>query len=272
MFFFGKTDIGLRRGSNQDSFFAGGLYRNAALCVVCDGMGGANGGNIASKLAVDVFEKTMITALAKLVPTGAAAEKTELNPSAADFGILLREAAEAANSVVYARANANSELRGMGTTLVAALVINKKLFAINIGDSRLYIATEKSASQGTITQFTRDHSYVQYLVDIGKLTPEEAIGNPIRNIITRSVGNEPEVEGDIYTADLSDYGHGYLLLCSDGLTNFMTVEQISAVLFDGISYDETKPEEILRNKATQLVDGANENGGGDNITALLLRF
>ena len=199
-------------------------------------MGGANGGNIASRLAVDVFEKTLTEALSKTAPAGTAAD-VELDPSGSDYGALLREAAEAANSAVYSRANASSELRGMGTTLVAALVIGGMLFAVNIGDSRLYIA-----ASGKLTQLTRDHSYVQYLVDIGKITPEEAAANPIRNIITRSVGNEPEVEADIYKVDLSAYGQGYILLCSDGLTNFMPPELITEVLFDESGFDQEKPE------------------------------
>lgn len=266
MFFFGKTDIGLRRGSNQDSFIAAELYRNTALCVVCDGMGGANGGNIASKLAADVFHKTLTESLANKAPAGDPKE-VDLDPQGADYGELLQEAATAANSAVYARANSTSELRGMGTTLVAALVIDKMMYAVNIGDSRLYIG-----AGGKLMQITRDHSYVQYLVDIGKLTPEEAARNPIRNIITRSVGNEPEVEGDIYTVDLSEFGHGYLLLCSDGLTNFLSHENISEILFSEDGYDSDKPEEMLRDKAERMVGGANEGGGGDNITVLLLGF
>lgn len=266
MFFFGKTDIGLRRGSNQDSFIAAAIYRNTALCVVCDGMGGANGGNIASKLAADVFHKTLTESLAKIAPAGNPLE-IDLDPKGADYGAMLNEAASAANSAVYARANSSAELRGMGTTLVAALVIGKMLYAVNIGDSRLYIG-----AGGKLTQITRDHSYVQYLVDIGKLTPEEAARNPIRNIITRSVGNEPEVEGDIYIADLSEYGSGYLLLCSDGLTNFLSHEKIAEILFSDSGYDTKNPEEMLRDKAERMVGGANEGGGGDNITVLLLGF
>ncbi len=266
MFFFGTTDIGLRRSSNQDSFIAAGLYRNAVLCVVCDGMGGAVGGNIASRMAVDVFKETLTTALYKIAPTDTP-ENIMLNPSGADYGAMLREAAAQANAAVFSRAGAEADLRGMGTTLVAALVISNKLYAINIGDSRLYIAAD-----GKLTQLTRDHSYVQYLVDIGKITPEEALKNPVRNIITRSVGNEQEVEGDIYAADLSLYGQGYLLLCSDGLTNYMTPERIAEVLFDETGYDHKDPEEMLRKKTERLVDGANAGGGGDNITALLLRF
>ena len=142
MFFFGKTDIGLRRGSNQDSFIAAALYRNTALCVVCDGMGGANGGNIASKLAADVFHKTLTESLAKIAPAGNPLE-IDLDPKGADYGAMLNEAASAANSAVYARANSSAELRGMGTTLVAALVIGKMLYAVNIGDSRLYIGRRR---------------------------------------------------------------------------------------------------------------------------------
>jgi len=266
MFFFGKTDIGLRRGSNQDSFVAVSLYRNTVLCVVCDGMGGANGGNIASKLAAEVFHKTLAESLAKIAPTGNP-QDVDLDPKGADYGALLKNAVSAANSAVYTRAASSAELRGMGTTLVAALVVGNMLYAVNIGDSRLYIGAD-----GELTQITRDHSYVQYLVDIGKLTPEEAAKNPIRNIITRSVGNEPEVEGDIYTVDLSEYGHGYLLLCSDGLTNFLSHEKISEILFSKEGMGKKSLEETLREKVERMVGGANEGGGGDNITVLLLGF
>lgn len=266
MFFFGKTDIGLRRGSNQDSFIAASLYRNTVLCVVCDGMGGASGGNIASKLAADVFHKTLTDSLAKIAPAEKP-DEVDLDPKGADYGALLSEAVSAANSAVYTRAATSADLRGMGTTLVAALVVGSMLYAVNIGDSRLYIGAD-----GQLKQLTRDHSYVQYLVDIGRLTPEEAAKNPIRNIITRSVGNEPEVEGDIYTADLSEYGHGYLLLCSDGLTNFLSHEKISEILFSDSGHNTDKPEDILRDKVERMVGGANEGGGGDNITVLLLGF
>ena len=146
----------------------------------------------------------------------------------------------------------------MGTTLVSALIIDGKLYITNIGDSRLYLVNKDE-----IKRLTRDHSYVQTLVDLGQLTPEEAEKNPHRNIITRAIGTQKKVEPDLFFKDLSEGDVEYILMCSDGLTNFVEEKEIHSII---------KESESLESACNILIDKANENGGGDNITAVLIKL
>ncbi|MGN1048849.1 MAG: Stp1/IreP family PP2C-type Ser/Thr phosphatase [Eubacteriales bacterium] len=253
MLYFGKTDIGKKRKGNQDSF---GIYRiaeNAVLCAVCDGMGGAAGGEEASRTALSAFSEEINAACAPHIENGS------LIVSDIDPRLLLENAAGEANRAVLEKAAGNPELHGMGTTLVALLVADGKAYSVNVGDSRLY-----RISDGKITQVTHDHSYVQYLVDIGKITPEEAKSSTNRNIIMRAVGIEDELRADI---DIPDCGDGskkvFFLLCSDGLSNMVPDDKIAA-----IAMSEKSPKE----KTEQLIAEANRNGGSDNITAVLLEL
>ena len=149
----------------------------------------------------------------------------------------------------------NAELSGMGTTLVAALVLDGMLYSVNVGDSRLYSATDNK-----LIQLTHDHSYVQFLIDLGKLSPDEARSNTHKNIITRAVGTAPELEGDINVHELPNDKAVTLLLCSDGLTNMLPETEIEDIIIS------TVPAEI---KVNALVNQANNNGGTDNITAVI---
>ena len=238
MNFYGKSDVGRRRTNNQDSYNITVLPDGAYLCTVCDGMGGANGGNIASDIALRVYTDRVVTGY---------------TPGTHDTE-LLRQAVNAANTAVYEAAKADSSLEGMGTTLVSLLITDDNhATVINVGDSRLY-----SLSEGHIRQVTRDHSYVQYLVDIGQISVMEAKKATIRNIIIRSVGNEPETNPDIFSLDLQK--DSYLLLCSDGLTNCVTNEFINDTVSGTTSLNEA---------VDALIAAANENGGPDNITAVL---
>jgi len=168
MIFSGKTDVGKRRANNQDKFDITELESGAVLLTVCDGMGGANGGSEASRIAISVYTETVSSGYAS---------------SLSDLGNLLRRAVAAANKAVYDAAASEESLSGMGTTLVSALVSpDGHVDVINVGDSRLYHITDEGNKQ-----ITRDHSYVQYLVDMGQITVKEAKTASIRNIIIRSV-------------------------------------------------------------------------------------
>lgn len=265
MFYCGISDIGKKRSSNQDSFNITELD-GALLCTVCDGMGGANGGNVASELAVKTY-----TAYIRDVFSG----RNDGGEGRGHINVrtLLSGAVAAANTAVYQRAESDFTLSGMGTTLVSALILGDMLYAVNVGDSRMYVIVS-----GEIRQITRDHSYVQYLLDLGKITPEEAKNSPMKNIITRSVGNEESIKPDIFTMNLRP-DSCYFLLCSDGLTNFVPEAQILNIVTgfsDGTTdqpfSDKRSGDEALLERAKRLVRLANDAGGGDNITALLVRY
>lgn len=245
----GKTDIGVKRRNNQDSFavVSRGEY---TLAVVCDGMGGARGGNIASETAVRAFCLAVKEAFGEK-PSGGFGEQ--------EIEDLLRQAVGDANTEVYRKAVEDSELEGMGTTLVAVLLCKAGNFAINVGDSRLYFQNESG-----IHQLTKDNSFIQYLLDKGLVTPEEAAVHPNRNIILRALGVNEEVESDLYRIPAYDR----LLLCSDGLYNMLSEEELSAVM-DG-SYSNKKRPPGFRTRLSELIRRANANGGMDNITAVLI--
>jgi len=244
MIFSGKSDVGRRRTTNQDKFDITELEGGAFLLTVCDGMGGANGGSEASRIAISVYTETVTKGF---------------SPDAPHNEALLRDAVTAANTAVYEAALADESLKGMGTTLVSAIMTpDGRVTALNVGDSRLY-----HLSHGELKQITRDHSYVQYLVDMGQITVKEAKTASIRNIIIRSVGNEPETTPDFFSVTLTE--GDYLLLCSDGLTNCVPNETLSEAITG-----ETMEE--LNACTDTLIVLANEGGGTDNITALVAKF
>jgi len=254
----GKTDVGLRRKNNQDSFVIR-LWDDigCALGVVCDGMGGANGGNIASALACEHFVNAVEAFVnSDRVRRGSATE--------GDYSSMLAHAVAGANQCVYRSTEKDKSLKGMGTTLVASLVVGDVLYAVNVGDSRLYLY-----NRGRLTQITRDHSLVQYLMDTGKLTREEARDYPNRNVITRAVGIERNIEADIFSVDLSRLGDdACALLCSDGLSSYVESETILSLVAGGVSGADYDGDAV----AASLVDAANAAGGVDNITVVLMRF
>ena len=262
MVFYGISDIGQKRKENQDRFAIETLGEDVLLCTVCDGMGGAAGGSTASHLALQTFRRTVLETLQVA---------TDLETGAIDWKRVpmtlretLEQAASEANRQVYRRASEDSSLSGMGTTLVAALLHDSTLTIASIGDSRIYLLTDQH-----LIQLSHDHSYVQYLIDIGKITTEEAASHPYRNIITRAIGSAPTVETDTSTVSLGDHS-AYILLCTDGLTNFVPVEQIRKIL---LTPNENKTsEESLCTKVQALIDAANAGGGGDNITAAVLHY
>ena len=254
MNFCGKTDVGMRRQVNQDSFRAISIWGgDAELLVVCDGMGGHKAGEVASTTAVEIFCN-------KIISSPCLEEKPD---KILDFiRYILVCAASEANAAVFRLADDNSEFQGMGTTLVAAIIFKGYFYAINVGDSRLYIVTKQETKL-----VTKDHSFVQYLLDNGKITAEEARSYPRKNVITRAVGIADKLDVDFFSAPLAPWGSGYLLLCSDGLSNYTDNQALTDILFaDGEESDD------LAKKVETLVSFANAKGGSDNVTAVLSRF
>ncbi len=255
----GRTDVGRRRKVNQDSFICDTFDNGMMLCVVCDGMGGAAGGGIASGIACGYF----VDSFADFADSFE--KKTSLNRSdERKIKAALADALAAANTAVYEKALSEPTLAGMGTTLIASLVYCNTVFTINVGDSRMYLV-----HNGQVRQISHDHSYVQYLVDLGKITAEEARHAPNRNIITRAVGTGSETEPDIFITRLqkTSKNNEYVgVLCSDGLTNHAETEDIAKIAVTALEAD---CDRALGHICEKLIDLANDGGGSDNITAVL---
>lgn len=226
-----KTDTGRQRRDNEDNAFV-----RAPLFVVADGMGGAQAGEVASKLAVEEFQEA-------LGEQGSAEER-------------LIDRIRAANRRIYELSRTEHEHAGMGTTLTAAYLDGDHLAVAHVGDSRAYIFRD-----GQLTRLTQDHSLVEELVRQGKLTEEQAAEHPQRSIITRALGIEDDVDVDTWTYPVR--ADDVVLLCSDGLTSMIGEEQIVRILGE-------EPE--LQRAAAALIDAANEAGGRDNITVVLFRL
>lgn len=226
-----RTDTGRQRPANEDSLLA-----RTPLFAVADGMGGAQAGEVASRMAVDVLQEGLGQG------TGTVAER-------------LTDLVATANTRIFDRARTDQGSAGMGTTLTAAYVDTDELVVVHVGDSRLYRWRD-----GTLVRLTDDHSLVEELVRQGRLTPEEAAEHPQRSIITRALGPESEVaiDSEVLAVENDDV----FLLCSDGLTTMVSDDGIADVL----AADGT-----LADRASALVDAANEAGGRDNITVLLFR-
>jgi len=258
MKFLGKSDVGMHRHVNQDSYRAIRIWDDeATLLIVCDGMGGHKAGEIASNTAVRIFCEKV---------TAAPCEETEQKKILESIRYTLVSAASEANTAILRLAQENEEYLGMGTTLVAVLVYGGYFYAINVGDSRFYIVTKEET-----TLVTRDHSFVQYLIDNGQLSEDEAKSYPRKNVITRAVGIAEKLDVDFFSAPLAPWGSGYLLLCSDGLSNYADSAVFEDILFN-TSYWFISQEEDLSKKADAMITYANEKGGSDNITAVLARF
>ncbi len=251
----GKTDIGRKREGNEDCFRVACLGENAFLFIVCDGMGGVEGGEIASNRAADAFVAEMKEQAAPKMRDG----RLSVCDPETEIPMMLDCAIASANFAVWDEAQTNRELHGMGTTLVAALVLRDPLrvFTLNIGDSRAYRIDSEAAHR-----LTKDHSYVQYLIDKGEITPKEAESRTDKNIITRAVGISVNAQADIAEAAVSE--GDMLLLCSDGLYGMLNDDEIHGVAtFHGAS---------LEKKTERLVELANNAGGDDNITVLTVEL
>ena len=236
---FGQTHIGFVRENNQDALEYGTLNDTTQYAVVCDGMGGANGGNIASKIAVEVIGSRIRDAYRE--GTG------QVSPEH-----LLTSAMATANIGVYDRAQREEMLSGMGTTVVAAITCGDTAYISHVGDSRLYLFRD-----GVLTQITRDHSVVQEMIESGQITEEEARSHPRKNYITRALGVVSEEYGEY--DEITLIAGDRLLLCTDGLTN-----EVSAA-------DMVRLLALPTEEATQaLVRAALDGGGMDNITVTLM--
>ena len=256
MYFSGKTDVGMKRSVNQDSYAFEHIAPNVSLVVVCDGMGGANGGNVASSLACGTFIENMKAEISNIGVGGIDSATPDM------FEVMLIKSAKLANKIVYAESAKSEELKGMGTTLVCALIVNDTAYVLNIGDSRAYLIFTD-----VIDQITHDHSYVQYLVDIGELTEEEARNNTNKNIIMKAIGIDESVDPDLFRVEFG--ANAFLILCSDGLTNYITEHDIKSRVLS-FDYDAMiSKQNDLDRVCGELVDIANRNGGGDNITVAL---
>lgn len=238
MKFYAITDIGRKRELNEDYIYTSGQPIGALpnLFIVADGMGGHKAGDYASMHTVDRFVEVI----------------RELGE---EHGVqdAINEAVTAANAYIYQRSRENSNLSGMGTTLVLASCIGNEAIVANIGDSRLYLVND------AMTQITRDHSLVEEMVTLGGIDREMARNHPDKNIITRAVGVKEKVAADFFEVDLTKGDK--LLLCSDGLTNMLRDEEI---------YQIIQENKELEQAAKALIDAANENGGRDNIAVVLV--
>lgn len=237
---FSCSDKGLVRSSNQDAFLTGTFDDGSVWAVVCDGMGGAKGGNVASRLGVDYFSAALKAGYRN-------------NMSENSVKNLLESAVNAANIRVFDKACEDKELSGMGTTIVAVLIIGATAYFIHAGDSRAYVY-----SKSNLEQLTRDHSIVQSMVEGGKLSIEEARFHPRKNVITRALGVDESVAPEFNVCDLD--ADDCILLCTDGLSNYVSNERI-AELLDGRNEVDC---------AKAMIDEANKNGGNDNITAVVI--
>lgn len=241
MEYFGITDKGRVRPTNQD------IYRlevrpekESAFVLVCDGMGGANAGNVASRFAADSFLADAAGALDS-APDEIMRHKTMLH------------ALEKANDTVFGLAGRQPEFRGMGTTLVGAFVQGREASILNVGDSRAYLFDGE-----TLRQVSEDHSYVEEMRRLGRISAKDARTHPQKNLITRAVGVDATVDGDLFEVELRDTD--ILLLCSDGLTGMVEDEKIAEVLAKAGT---------LEDKGRELLTLALEGGGRDNITVAL---
>lgn len=235
-----KTDKGRVRESNQDAYAVGEFPDEVAWAVVCDGMGGVSGGNIASALAVKVISDKINASYRE-------------NMRDSSIKNMLDSALVAANIEVYDMADTKPELHGMGTTVVCAIVRDGYAFIAHAGDSRAYIFDGKE-----LTQVTTDHSVVQNLIDKGEITKEQALTHPNKNLITRAIGVDKNVDVDFDEVELGE--NEFLILCTDGLTNYVTDDEFIDEVSDGRYYAF----------ADRLVKKANNNGGGDNITVVAI--
>ncbi|MFT4144883.1 MAG: Stp1/IreP family PP2C-type Ser/Thr phosphatase [Mobilitalea sp.] len=236
---FSITDIGERRRINQDYVFCSenAIGKLPNLFIVADGMGGHNAGDYASRFCVEFFKEKI--------------EQSDNDLPIASIG----EAIQETNKALRSKAMEQIELEGMGTTFVAATIIGNDLYVANIGDSRLYVIGKE------MKQITEDHSLVEAMVKSGELDRLQARVHPNKNVVTRALGANSEVEPDFFEVSMED--GDFILICSDGLTNMLEDEKIEQII---------KEKEDLQTAVETLVASANQNGGKDNIAVILIRI
>lgn len=239
----GSTDKGIKRQVNQDSF-ATGKIAGGCFAVVCDGMGGQRGGEVASRLACDIIAEAISRDFSS---------KTE--GGARDLWIqgALQSAAKSANKAVFDLGESDASLSGMGTTLVAAVITDGCAYILHAGDSRAYLI-----HGGEVSQLTTDHTMVQLLLDRGDITLSESRSHPQRHYITRALGVGAELDFSFCSQELS--GGDALLICTDGLYNFINAGEFQNLVL----------RSLKERRTDALIEAAIKGGGGDNITAVLI--
>ncbi|WP_240941548.1 Stp1/IreP family PP2C-type Ser/Thr phosphatase [Paenibacillus sp. HB172176] len=239
-----RSNIGRVRQVNEDESWVGQLDNGVTLAIVADGMGGHQAGDVASSLAVSSFRQALEKNAGKS------------NLSVEECRMMIRQAISEANEAIYALASKNESYHNMGTTIVAALIHDAHAVIGHVGDSRAY-----KVAGGGMELLTADHSLVNELVKSGQLSLEEALHHPRRNVLTRAIGTDSQVSIDVQTMEWSS--GDVLLLCSDGLTNMVSEEQMLTTVSSG--------EMDLEAKADHLIQLALEAGGDDNVTLVLLQ-
>ena len=239
----GLTDPGMVRSQNQDDYAIIKLGRDQLLAIVCDGMGGARSGNIASRMAVEVFSDEVRRSV-----------RFAMKQNRIDK--MLQDALELANKAVFEQSQLSEEYKGMGTTLVAAYFQKDHVTVINVGDSRAYLINNNG-----INSITTDHSLVELMVQRGELTREAAKFHPGKNVITRAVGTETSVECDLFHQQLIK--NDSVLLCSDGLSNLMSDQEILFEVVHGVNKNDC---------CQRLLKIANYRGSPDNVTVALISY
>lgn len=235
MIYADKTDVGMKRLNNEDSYIINCEGKDK-IFIVADGMGGHNAGEVASREACRIVEKSIL----------------EMDGNIKD---VLKKAVKKANREIFIRASENESMRGMGTTIDACVVRGEDLYVAHVGDSRVYIV-----SKDGIRKITKDHSIVGMMVDSGTITEEEAKKHPQRNLITRAVGTNMTVEVDVVKEII--HSDELVLMCTDGLSNMVSRGDIFKII---------KEHENICEAVNALIDTANKNGGDDNITAVLFK-
>ena len=238
---YATSDVGKVRELNEDYFSVSYPEDEIQLFVLADGMGGYNGGEIASQLAVNSVKNYI------------ASNYANAKNSNEDLLELVKNASQYANMVVYEKAQTSEELKKMGTTLDICLIQQGKAYIAHIGDSRIY-----RYRKGFFRKLTKDHTYVQELVDVGKITKEESINHPEKNMLMKALGVTPFIEPDVMVKGFMK--DDIYLMCSDGLTNMVPEMKITKII-DENPVDSTK----------LLVQAANDEGGIDNVTAIIIR-
>ena len=232
------TDVGIVRQENQDSVFycdeRVGILPN--LYIIADGMGGHRAGEVASSSAIQAFVENV------------------KNTGLKDILSVLQESIVAANAFLMEMSMETKAYEGLGTTMVVAVVDENLVYIANVGDSRLYLVNEE------IKQITRDHSLVQEMINLGELDKKSARSHKNKNVITKAVGTDINLTADFFDIEINN--DDILLMCSDGLTNMIDDRGIHEII---------KAEEVFASKAERLVDKANENGGKDNISVILIK-
>lgn len=238
---FAKTDVGKLRDMNQDCYYISNTTEQLNLYVIADGMGGYTGGEIASNLAVNSVKNYIQNNFSSIDH-----DKEKIKK-------LIKDSIDYANKIIYKEAKDVQELQEMGTTLDICLIYNNKVYIGHVGDSRVY-----RIRKGIIRKLTTDHSYVEKLVTDGTITKEEAFNHPKKNMLIKAVGCDEEIEADIIVKGFIQ--NDIILMCTDGLTNMLNDDEI----YKTLTLD-------IENATQNLINNANEKGGYDNITAIIIQ-